>query len=80
MIPEVRGGGDGSMASKAQAVSDPSREAQIDAALKALFEALENRATPPVFHALVDQLEGESVLDSRIPPTTISPADRRGLV
>ena len=36
--------------------SDTAREAEIDAALKALFAALAGEPTPASFHALIDQL------------------------
>ena len=71
------------MTSKAKAELDPSREAHIDAALKALFEALENRPQPPVFKALVDQLERQSPRPAVAPPpaTALPPrrSFRRGL-
>ncbi len=62
------------MTSKAKADADPSREAQIDAALKALFEALESRPPPPVFRALVDQLERQSPSHDPVHPSMPRPA------
>ena len=39
---------------------DPARQAEIDAALQAFFDALAGRPTPLSFQALIDQLERQS--------------------
>ncbi len=55
---------------------DTAREAQIDAALKALFDALAGQPTPTTFHTLIDQLERQAAhrgVDAadQSPPTSL---------